>query len=485
MRFFRRQAEYIGPFLRVKTDAFDSPMDYDVIIIGAGMSGLGAGIRLAHYGRKVLICERHTLVGGLNSWYRRHGRDFDVGLHAMTNVAPPTAKSAPLNRLLRQLRLNYADLALQPQGHSAIEFPGARLRFGNDVRELEAAVAQRFPDQLAGLRRLIERVQAFDAFSLTPQTGTARALLQECLTEPLLAEMLLCPLMYYGSAVPDDMDLAQFCIMFRSIFLEGFGRPAGGVRRLLDLLAARYRECGGELRMNCGVRQLEVHDGHVAGVVLDDGSRLSAGAVLSSAGFVETLQLCAPPPAEAATHPVGQLAFVETIFVLDRPPAEFGFEASILFFSDTPALRFARPTGLVDHTSGVVCAPGNFAAAPGAAPDTVLRLTHLANYEPWLALPAAAYRESKAQLVAQETRILARFLPGAEQHIVCTDAFTPRTVARYTGHLHGAIYGSPAKVRDGVTPVRGLVVCGTDQGFLGIVGALMSGVSMANLHLLK
>ena len=164
-------------------------MDYDVIIIGAGMSGLGAGIRLAHYGRRVLICERHVLVGGLNSWYRRQGRDFDVGLHAMTNVAPPTVKSAPLNRLLRQLRLSYADLALQPQGHSAVEFPGARLRFGNDAHELAAAVAERFPGQVSGFRRLVERVQAQDAFSLTPQGGTARTLLRECLTEPLLVEM--------------------------------------------------------------------------------------------------------------------------------------------------------------------------------------------------------------------------------------------------------------------------------------------------------
>ena len=44
--------------------------------------------------------------------------------------------------------------------------------------------------------------------------------------------MLLCPLMYYGSAQERDMDFAQFGIMFKAIFLEGFARPPEGVRRV-------------------------------------------------------------------------------------------------------------------------------------------------------------------------------------------------------------------------------------------------------------
>ena len=42
---------------------------YDVLIIGAGMSGLAAGIRLAHYDKRVCIVEKHYMPGGLNSFY--------------------------------------------------------------------------------------------------------------------------------------------------------------------------------------------------------------------------------------------------------------------------------------------------------------------------------------------------------------------------------------------------------------------------------
>ena len=68
------------------------------------------------------------------------------------------------------------------------------------------------------------------------------------------------------------------------------------------------------------------------------------------------------------------------------------------------------------------------------------------------------------------------------QDITFTDVFTPTTVERYTGHFGGCVYGSPDKSRDGTTPYQGLYLCGTDQGFLGIVGSMLSGISMANLH---
>ena len=62
--------------------------------------------------------------------------------------------------------------------------------------------------------------------------------------------------------------------------------------------------------------------------------------------------------------------------------------------------------------------------------------------------------------------------------------FTPRTIRHFTGHVGGAVYGSPRKHPTGESGVPGLHIIGTDQGYLGIVGAMMSGVAMANRHAL-
>ena len=64
-------------------------------------------IRLAHFDQRVCILERHYTIGGLNSFYRMGGRDYDVGLHAMTNFARKGTKKGPLAKLLRQLRFRW------------------------------------------------------------------------------------------------------------------------------------------------------------------------------------------------------------------------------------------------------------------------------------------------------------------------------------------------------------------------------------------
>ncbi len=88
---------------------------YDTIIIGAGMSGIAAGIRLAYYDQRVCILEKHNTIGGLNSFYRMNRRDYDVGLHAVTNFTEKGARKGPFSRILRQLRFKWEDFALAPQ----------------------------------------------------------------------------------------------------------------------------------------------------------------------------------------------------------------------------------------------------------------------------------------------------------------------------------------------------------------------------------
>ncbi|MEX0792456.1 MAG: NAD(P)-binding protein, partial [Pirellulaceae bacterium] len=194
---------------------------YDTIIIGAGMSGLAAGIRLAHFGQNVCILERHNTIGGLNSFYRLGGRDYDVGLHAVTNFTPKGAKKGPLSRLLRQLRFRWDEFALCEQVGSAIAFPGVTLRFTNDFAMLRSEVAAHFPAQKANFEKLHDSIIDYDDITDDNYGLSARKIVSEIITDPLLVEMLFCPLMWYGNARERDMDWGQFCIMYRSIFMEG------------------------------------------------------------------------------------------------------------------------------------------------------------------------------------------------------------------------------------------------------------------------
>src|SRR4029078_7429206 len=135
---------------------------YDTLLIGAGLSGLAAGIRLGYYDQRVCILERHTTIGGLNSFYRLAGRNYDVGLHAVTNFIPKGSKKGPLARLLRQLRLRWEDFSLSPQVGSTIAFPGLRLKFTNNFAFFRSEVHLPFPAQKDNFERLLTQIVDYD-----------------------------------------------------------------------------------------------------------------------------------------------------------------------------------------------------------------------------------------------------------------------------------------------------------------------------------
>jgi phytoene dehydrogenase-like protein len=289
--------------------------------------------------------------------------------------------------------------------------------------------------------------------------------------------------MYYGSAREHDMDFGQFSVMFRSIFLEGFARPWAGVRVILKHLVRKFRELGGELRLRAGVDHIEVEAGRATAVVLDDGTRLSADRVLSSAGCVETMRMCGDNRPALANH-VGRLSFVESVSVLDIEPRDVGCGRTIVFFNDSPRFDYRRPDELVDLRSGVICSPNNFHYDRQLA-EGMVRVTALANYDRWRALEPDDYQAAKRDCYQQVVASAVRFVGDFRPRVVATDFFTPTTVQRFTGHEQGAVYGSPFKRLDGTTHLENLFLCGTDQGFVGIIGAMFSGVAMANRHVLR
>jgi phytoene dehydrogenase-like protein len=298
--------------------------------------------------------------------------------------------------------------------------------------------------------------------------------------------MLLCPTMWYGNARQDDMDWGQFCIIFRSIFLEGMARPYAGVRLILKNLVRRFRDLGGELKLRAGVDRIKVEDGRAVGVVLENGEELEARNILSSAGAVETLRLCGNHAAKLPDN--GRLSFAETISVLDKPPRSIGHARTAIFFNDSEKLHWRQPEGeLCDVRTGVICSPNNFAYTPddGELSDGMIRVTALADYDRWKGLSEEDYRLEKLRWYDRVTASAVRFMPDYRSRVIDTDMFTPTTIVRYTGHLGGAIYGSPDKRFDGTTPYDHLYLCGTDQGFCGIIGAIFSGIAMANKHCLR
>ncbi|RJQ68720.1 MAG: NAD(P)/FAD-dependent oxidoreductase [Desulfobacteraceae bacterium] len=456
--------------------------DYSLIIIGGGLSGLAAGIRFARFGGSVLILEKHAIAGGLNSYYFRKGFLLETGLHAMTNFAGPGDKRAPLNRLFRQLKLSRHDFVTHEQYSSLIHFPGGNtLRFSNDFNLLQDEIASRFPAEIAGFNRLLAELNGYEPFTPREWLST-RAMLGRFLSDPLLIDMLLLPLMVYGNSEEHDMDFSQFVIMFRSIYQEGFFRPAGTMKDFLALLVDRFTAHGGEIRFNSQVEEIGMSGEKASHVKLAGGETISCEAIISTAGAPGTFAMLALPRQEERY--AGRMSFVESISILPgQAKKEVKAEHTIIFYNLSDRWQYCRPAEAVDTSWGVICFPENFQGMP-PSDYFQIRVTHAANYDLWKKASALDYGAMKQHWGARSREITAKIIGNYQQNIVYEDSFTPVTIERYTAKARGAVYGSPVKIKDGRTPCRNVFIAGTDQGFLGIVGSMLSGVTIVNQHLL-
>jgi hypothetical protein len=200
------------------------------------------------------------------------------------------------------------------------------------------------------------------------------------------------------------------------------------------------------------------------------------------------MRLCDDGQPVINAQSTGQLSFCETIATLDRLPRDLDYHRTVTFFNDNPRFAWEKPADLCDVRSGVICSPNNFAydePLDDSLKNTgTIRVTTLANFDRWQELDEETYRLEKLRWYDRIAASAVRFVPDYRGRVVETDMFTPTTIVRYTGHANGAVYGAPDKHWNGTTHLENLFICGTDQGLVGIIGSITSGIAMANRHCL-
>jgi phytoene dehydrogenase-like protein len=266
--------------------------------------------------------------------------------------------------------------------------------------------------------------------------------------------------------------------MFKSLYFEGFSRPEGGVRTILSLLMKKINELGADLRFKTAVSKILVKDSGEAFGVVANGEEFYAPVILSSIGYPETVRLT---PQIDSPPRVGAMTFLESIFVFDKKIPIHNNDSTIIFYNNSKKYNYRPATEYFDANSAVVCFPDNYESLNQEGEGTV-RITFMANYDQWKNLDRLEYDSMKEKVGESSLKLINELTQGFDGKVLFRDIFSPMTIERYTWHLNGTVYGSIDKTRDGKTPFKNLFIIGTDQGFLGIIGAILSGISMANLH---
>jgi phytoene dehydrogenase-like protein len=165
----------------------------DIIVIGSGIGGLSAAALLARYGKRVLVCESHTIPGGAAHTFKRRGFEFDSGPSFYCGLSGDQSLN-PLKQILDAIGESLPVIPYDPLGH--YHFPeGTFAVYSNAQRyrqELEnitptgAKEFQQFEQRLLGL---YDAMKDIPTIALRADWQVIPLLLQRYL--PSLGKMLL------------------------------------------------------------------------------------------------------------------------------------------------------------------------------------------------------------------------------------------------------------------------------------------------------
>ncbi|MCC6830974.1 MAG: FAD-dependent oxidoreductase [Thermoleophilia bacterium] len=217
----------------------------DIVVLGAGPAGLGAGLAAARAGARVVVVEARERVGGLCVTDRRGDVRFDWGGHV------PFVRDAARLRWLRGLLGD--DLVWVPR--PVASFRDGRVRPG------------RYLDQRADGRLGTPAGPAVDP---PPPSSSAQDVLNETFgaalvdreMRPYLEKIDGVPL----ARIPGPRPLR---LMRDQAAPDGFWFPRLGIGRLMDAMAEAIAAAGGTVHTGTRVRGIEAPGGRVAGVALE------------------------------------------------------------------------------------------------------------------------------------------------------------------------------------------------------------------------
>ena len=292
-------------------------MSFDVVIIGSGLGGLTAAAMLARYGKRVLVCESHSIAGGAAHSFKRRGFEFDSGPSFYCGLSHERPSLNPLRQVLDVLGESLEAIAYDPMGH--YHFPEGTFAVYSNAEKYRQTVAQITPQGAKELEQfekrllpLYEALKDIPTLALRADWQLVPVLLSRYL--PSLFKMLPLLGMIQGS-VGDVMDQVRDPWVRRLIDLEcfllsglkaegtiapevafmlgertraGVEYPVGGSGAIVDALVRGLKRWGGELWLNSHVEQILVEAGKAVGVRLRNGEVISAPIVISNATIWDT-----------------------------------------------------------------------------------------------------------------------------------------------------------------------------------------------------
>ncbi len=270
-----------------------------VVIVGAGLAGLSAAMRLAGAGRKVTVVEREEVPGGRAGLITDSGYRFDTGPTVLT--MPDLIADAfdclgeTMSDWLTLMPVSPLYRAFYPDG-SVLDVHSDTAAMAAEIERViggeEARGYERYVDFVSALYRyemkdFIDRNIDSPLDLVTPDLARLVALggfrrlapkVRDYLKDPRTERIYSFQAMYAGLSPYDA--LAIYAVIAYMDSVAGVFFPNGGMHAVPRAMAAAAAAHGVEFRYGTTVTSVDLQGDRATGVVTDDGERIPADVVV-------------------------------------------------------------------------------------------------------------------------------------------------------------------------------------------------------------
>jgi phytoene dehydrogenase-like protein len=459
--------------------ADNRPDQFDAVIVGSGLGGLGCATAFARQGFKALVLEQHDKPGGYATAFRRPGGFvFDVSLHCTS-----AGERQGVHNLIPGFpEIQDVEFVPHPHLYRAI-FPDLDLRVEQkNVPAYIQTLERHFPEEAAGIQALFDDMAgvAAEVMKLSKAGGkpdmrrfpadyphlfanynkTWGQTMDAHIKDAKLKAIVSALWAYFGLP-PSKLASTYYALPTIELMKEGSYYPRGRSQAMSNAMVKYIEAHGGRVMLGARVEKILTKDGAAYGVKTADKFTPS----LSS--FIVFLGLKRDLASKTGLHDT------EVFYSPDYDPET--------------AYRRLLDADMTNPGFGAMLYDNLYKGYSPAGKNTLTLVTlqgfdHWKKYErDYWAGNKDAYREEKERmaniLIRQAEEVL---LPGLSKAIEVKEIATPLTNVRYTGNYRGAIYGwdqtldnsNPRRLSH-VTPVRNLYLSGAWTSPGGGYGAVL------------
>ncbi|MDR1435558.1 MAG: FAD-dependent oxidoreductase [Puniceicoccales bacterium] len=408
-------------------------MSYDVAVIGSGLAGLTAANYLAKLDYKVALFEQHHVLGGLAAYFSRKNHIFDVSLHGFPIGMIKSCRkywSAEIAESIVQLkRIRFVN----PQFDVETTFTREDFtRLLTEKFNIPSEMVAKFFDKLRqmnfydGDRRCTREV--FEEFF--PGRDDVHRLLME-------------PIAYANGSTMDD-EAITYGIVFSNFMSKGVYTFEGGTDLLIQKMTDELLKNGVDVFKRSKVEKILLEKNRVRGI-RTGGIDVACRALLSNAHILNTIKILAgeehfdPKFLEKVTRTrINNSSCQVYLGIRDGEVVED--IGDLIFTSENEHFNSSELKDF--HTKSRTFSLYYPKTRPQQKPTHAIVASMNAHWQDWNNLDAESYKCEKNRIIEECIQCLEKFIPDVRQKIDHTEAATPKTLFRYTGHPCGTSFGT-------------------------------------------